>query len=289
LGWSVEQKRALIEPQQGPLSVAQQCALVGLPRSSYYYAPHGESPENLQLMRLLDEQYTRTPFYGSPRMTVWLRAQGHAVNHKRVARLMALMGLHAIYPKSRPSQARSAAHQAIYPYLLRNLKIERVNQVWATDITYIRLAGGWLYLMVILDWFSRYIIAWQVSLSLESDFCVATLARALDLTCPEIFNSDQGVQFTSQAFTSRLRAAGIAISMDGRGRCFDNIFVERLWRTVKYEEVYLKDYENAAVAETSLGQYLRFYNEERPHQALGYRTPATVYQGTCGDCKRVPM
>jgi len=240
-------------------------------------------------MRLIDQQYTRTPFYGSPRMTVWLRTQGYAVNHKRVARLMALMGLQAVYPKPRTSRARPAAAPTIYPYLLRGLRIERVNQVWATDITYIRLAGGWLYLVVILDWFSRYVIAWQVSLSLESDFCVATLERALGRSCPEIFNSDQGVQFTSQAFTSRLRAKGVAISMDGRGRCFDNIFVERLWRTVKYEEVYLKDYENAAVAETSLGQYLHFYNEERPHQALGYRTPATVYQGGHGGGNRAPM
>ena len=276
--WSVEQKRALIEPEHPDLSVVRQCTLVGLPRSSLYYESSADNTENLHLMRLIDEQYTRTPFYGSPRMTIWLRGQGHVVNHKRVARLMQLMGLQAIYPKPKSSVAQ--AGHGVYPYLLRNVTIERVNQVWSTDITYVRLQDGWIYLVAILDWFSRYVIAWQVSISMEVDFCVETLEQALGIARPEIFNSDQGSQFTSREFVGCLETAGIAISMDGRGRCFDNIFVERLWRTVKYEEVYLKDYPSVAVATSSLGAYFTFYNHERPHQALGYQTPAAVYFGT---------
>lgn len=233
-------------------------------------------------MRLIDEQYTRTPFYGSPRMTVWLRSQGYAVNHKRVARLMQLMGLQAIYPKAKNGLCSAAGqgHQ-VYPYLLRGVSIERVNQVWSTDITYVRLPAGWLYLVAILDWFSRYVLAWQVSLTLAGEFCVETLRQALRLARPEIFNSDQGSQFTSHEFTGCLQAAEVAISMDGRGRCFDNIFVERLWRTVKYEEVYLKDYSSVTIARQGLGAYFEFYNHQRPHQALGYQTPAAVYFGAC--------
>lgn len=274
--WAVEQKRALIESEHPNLSVARQCALVGLPRASLYYQPRPDKDmQNLHLMRLIDEQYTRTPFYGSPRMTVWLRSQGYGVNHKRIARLMQLMGLQAIYPQPKSSVAQ--AGHAVYPYLLRNLRIERVNQVWSTDITYVRLQEGWIYLVAILDWFSRYVLAWRVSITMEADFCVDTLEQALHLARPEIFNSDQGSQFTSREFTGCLEAAGIAISMDGRGRCFDNIFVERLWRTIKYEEVYLKDYQSVPIAISSLGHYFTFYNHQRPHQALGYQTPAAVY------------
>jgi putative transposase len=228
-------------------------------------------------MRLLDEQYTRTPFYGVRRMTYWLSAQGYRVNVKRVRRLLRQMGLEAIYPKPRLSQP--APGHRIYPYRLRGVKIERANQVWASDITYIRLRQGFIYLVAILDWFSRYVLGWEVSTSLESTFCLAALEWALRTGCPEIFNTDQGAQFTSEDFTGRLERSGISISMDGRGRAMDNIFVERLWRTVKYEEVYLHDYEQVEDAVNNLKNYFGFYNHERPHQALGYRTPATIYFG----------
>jgi putative transposase len=249
-----------------------------LSRSTWYYRPgQGESAENLELMRLLDEQYMRTPFYGSRRMTQWLRSeQGWEVNRKRVQRLMQQMGIEAIYAKPRLSQP--APGHRIYPYLLRGLKIERPNQVWSTDITYIRLRGGFVYLVAIMDWFSRYVMAWEVSATLETSFCVSALEWALRTGgAPEIFNSDQGSQFTSEEFTERLRARGIQISMDGRGRALDNVFVERLWRSVKYEEVYLKDYDGMKDATDNLSRYFRFYNHERPHQSLGYRTPAAMH------------
>jgi len=254
-----------------------QCALLGVARSGLYYEPAPESEENLLLMRLIDEQFTRRPIYGVSRMTAWLRLQGHRVNPKRVRRLMRTMGLEAIYPK--PHLSRPADGQRRYPYLLRGLTIERPDQVWATDITYIRLARGFVYLVAILDWFSRYVLAWELSLTLDARFCLEALERALGRGRPEMFNSDQGSQFTSEAFTGRLETAGVAISMDGRGRCFDNIFVERLWRSVKYEEVYLHDYRDVWEATEQLGSYFVFYNEERPHQALGWRTPAQVYFG----------
>ena len=228
-------------------------------------------------MRLIDEQYTRTPFYGSPRMTAWLRSQGHLVNHKRVERLLRLMGLAAIYPKPRLSQG-CGAHR-VYPYLLRGVEINRVNQVWSTDITYVRLRQGFVYLVAILDWFSRYVLAWRLSNSLETSFCMEALDEALSRGRREIFNSDQGSQFTSREFTGRLEAAGVQISMDGRGRAFDNIFIERLWRTVKYEEIYLNDYEGVADADSGLSRYWGFYNDERLHQSLAYQTPASVYMG----------
>jgi len=227
-------------------------------------------------MRLLDEQYTRTPFYGVRRMTAWLCEQGHGVNPKRVRRLLREMGLWAIYPQPRLSMA-GAGHR-IYPYLLRGVEVTRPNQVWATDITYVRMRRGFVYLVAILDWYSRYVLAWKVSLTLELEFCLEALEEALQEECPEVFNSDQGVQFTSQAFTGRLKEAGIRISMDGRGRCMDNVFVERLWRSVKYEEVYLKDYETVPEAVQGLGAYFTFYNRERLHQSLGYRTPERVYR-----------
>ena len=228
-------------------------------------------------MNLLDEQYTKTPFYGVRKMTAWLNEVKQAeVNVKRIRRLLRMMGLEAIYPKPRLSQA-TPGHR-IYPYLLRGVKIERVNQVWSTDITYIRLQGGFVYLVAVLDWYSRYVLSWEVSTTLETDFCVSALERALVRGQPEIFNTDQGSQFTSQAFTGILQAQKIAISMDGRGRALDNIFVERLWRSVKYEEVYLHDYENVPAAIAGLGKYFPFYNDERLHQALEYQTPAAVYQ-----------
>lgn len=228
-------------------------------------------------MNLIDEQYTRTPFYGVRRMREWLRTQGHAVNTKRVGRLMRMMGLEAIYPKPRLSQS-SEQHRK-YPYLLKGMKVENPNHVWSTDITYIRLRQGFVYLVAILDWFSRYVLSWKVSLTMEVEFCLEALNMALKINQPIIFNSDQGSQFTSADFTDRLKAAGIRISMDGRGRVFDNIFVERLWRTVKYEEVYIKSYEGVNECVNGLSAYFRFYNEERLHQSLGYRTPRQVYHG----------
>ena len=262
-----------IDHQQ--LSLRRQCQLLGLARSSFYYEPQPESEADLLLMRLLDEQYTRTPFYGIRRMTAWLQQQGQKVNHKRVRRLLRLMGLEAIYPKPKLSQA-GMGHR-IYPYLLRGVKIERVNQVWSSDITYIRLIGGFAYLVAVIDWFSRYVLAWEISVTLDSHFCVSALERALERGQPEVFNTDQGVQFTSQAFSERLLERQIRISMDGRGRALDNIFVERLWRTVKYEDIYLNDYSGVAEVEEGLGRYFRFYNEERLHQSLDYRTPAAVH------------
>ena len=271
----MEEKRALIEAEHPTLSLARQCELVGLARSSYYYQPMAESEENLLLMRLLDEQYTRIPFYGIKKMTAWLRTQGYEVNHKRVARLLRQMGLMAVYPSPRLSQP--GEQQVRYPYLLRGMSIDRVNQVWSTDITYIRLQRGFLYLVAIIDWFSRYVLAWRTSITLETAFCLEALDQAFEEARPEIFNNDQGSQFTSSEFTNRLKAADVRISWDGRGRALDNIFVERLWRSVKYEEVYLKDYQSVSDAERGLKAYFQFYNQERLHQALDYQTPGQVY------------
>jgi putative transposase len=266
----------MVESGHPRISVRRQCELLGLSRAALYYEPRPESTANLRLMRLLDEQYTRTPYYGIRRMAAWLRTQGHQVNHKRVQRLLRLMGLEAIYPK--PHLSRSGAGQQIYPYLLRGVNIARVNQVWSTDITYIRLLHGFVYLVAILDWFSRYVLAWEISVTLDNEFCVSALERALAHGQPEIFNSDQGVQFTSAAFIERLKVRGIRISMDGRGRALDNIFVERLWRTLKYEEVYLHDYRSVPEAIRGLGRYFAFYNRERLHQALNYQTPEAVHR-----------
>ena len=228
-------------------------------------------------MNLIDEQYMRTPFYGVERMTAWLRREGHGVNPKRVRSLMRQMALEAIYPRRKRALSVPDKEHKIYPYLLKDLAITRPDQVWAMDITYVRLYRGWLYLMVIMDWFSRYVLDWEISVTLEADFCVAALKRALSRGQPEISNSDQGSQFTSVDFINSLEAAGVQISMDGKGRVFDNIFVERLWRTVKVEEVYLRDYQTVAEARLSLGRYFAFYNYQRLHQALGYHTPAEVY------------
>ena len=259
------------------ISVRRQCELLGVNRSGLYYEPLGESEENLMLMRMLDEQYTRTPFYGSRRMVEWLDTQGFRVNRKRVSRLMELMGIEAVYPKPKLSQP-GEGHR-VYPYLLRGLEVGRVNQVWSTDITYIRMAQGFVYLVAVMDWFSRYVLSWRLSLTMELDFCVEALKCALRRGRPEIFNSDQGSQFTSVKFTGELAKREIAISMDGRGRCMDNIFIERLWRSLKYEEVYLKDYQTVPEARAGIEEYFRFYNQERLHQSLEYRTPAAVWTG----------
>jgi putative transposase len=255
--------------------VSQQCELLGLSRSSYYYQPATESGANLELMERIDHEYTAHPFLGSRRMTIWLRGVGREVNRKRVQRLMRLMGLEAVYPKPRLSVG-GAGHK-VYPYLLRNVAIERVNQVWSTDITYIPMPTGFMYLTAVMDWHSRYVLSWRLSNTLDVAFCLEALEAALGQGCPEVFNTDQGVQFTSASFTSRLEAAGAKVSMDGKGRCLDNVFVERLWRSVKYEEVYLWRHETVLALEAGLARYFGYYNEERRHQSLANRTPAEVY------------
>jgi len=257
--------------------VRRQCELLGLARSSLYYEPAAETAENLRLMRLIDEEYTAHPFLGSRRMAAWLAGQGEAVNRKRVQRLMRLMGLEAIYPKPRLSAA-SPGHR-VFPYLLRGVTVERPDQVWSADITYVPLPSGFLYLAATIDWFSRYVLAWRLSNTLDGSFCLDMLEEALGRGRPEVFNTDQGVQFTAAAWTGRLEAAGVAVSMDGRGRCLDNVFVERLWRSVKYEDLYLRGYEAVPEVRQGLGRYFDYYNEERPHQALGYQTPGQVYRG----------
>jgi len=271
-------KRQMTEPGHPDISLRRQCELIELNRSSWYYQPAGESEYNLHLMRLIDEQYTRTPFYGWPRMTAHLRRQGHEINGKRVRRLMQLMGLQAIYPK--PKTTIAAPDHRIYPYLLRNLPITRCNQVWSTDITYIRMARGFMYLTAVIDWYSRYVLAWQLSNTLDGRFCQVALRQALRQGRPEIFNTDQGVQFTATAFTSILEEAEVRISMDGRGRALDNVFVERLWRSVKWERTYLMNYDTVPDLEAGLQDYFQFYNHERPHQSLEYRTPAEVHHAS---------
>lgn len=241
-----------------------------------YYEPIGETEENLRLMRLIDQEYTAHPFLGSRRLMKWLVQQGEDVNRKRVQRLMRLMGLEAIYPK--PKLSMADRDHRIYPYLLRNVTIERPDQVWSTDITYIPLANGFMYLAAIIDWFSRYVLSWRLSNTLDGSFCLDMLEEALSGGRPEVFNTDQGVQFTSRAWTGRLESAGVAVSMDGKGRCLDNVFVERLWRSVKYEDVYLHRYELVPQLVCGLERYFAYYNEERLHQSLDYRTPLAVYR-----------
>jgi putative transposase len=258
--------------------VRRQCELLGLARASLYYQAAEETAPNLRLMRLLDEEHTRHPFYGSRRLTAWLGEQGEEVNRKRVQRLMRLMGLEAIYPKPRLS-VPDLSHR-VYPYLLRGVGIDRVNQVWSADITYVPMPKGFMYLAATIDWYSRYVVSWRLSNTLDGLFCQEMLDEALGRGRPEIFNTDQGVQFTALAFTERLKQAGVLISMDGRGRCLDNVFVERLWRTVKYENIYLQAYATVAELEQGLRSYLRFYNEERLHQSLDYQPPQVVHRGT---------
>jgi len=272
---TVEAKRGLIEENEEAISIRRQCELVGLNRATYYYEPASETAENLNLMRLLDEQYMKTPFYGFRRMTVCLRRAGYLVNPKRIARLMGVMGIEALYPKPHTT-VMNPAHK-IYPYLLRGVKITRPNQVWSTDITYIPLANGFMYLTAVIDWFSRYVLTWRLSNTLDSLFCVEALSQALTLGKPEIFNSDQGVQFTALCFTSVLEQAEIQISMDGRGRALDNIFIERFWRSLKYEDIYLYLYDTVPALLQGLTRYFQLYNYERPHQSLGNQTPAVIY------------
>lgn len=265
----------LIEAEHEQLSLRRQCELLGLNRSTLYYEPASESEFNLKLMRLLDEQYLKTPFYGYPKMTAWLRRQGYEVNRKRIYRLMRQMGIEAIYPKPRTS-SQQPGHK-IYPYLLRHLKITQVNQVWSADITYLPMPTGFMYLVAVMDWFSRYVLAWQLSNTLDAAFCLEALAQALQRGKPAIFNTDQGSQFTADAFTGCLTDAHIRISMDGRGRALDNIFIERLWRSLKYEDIYLKEYNTVAQLQSGLDDYFRFYNEHRLHQSLNYATPAEFH------------
>ena len=277
LDLTLEQKRNAIEPAHKKIAVQRQCELLGLSRSSLYYKPRGDTEYNEMLMKLIDRQYVDTPFYGIDKMTEYLCRQGHHVNHKRIRRLMRQMGLEAVYPRRKRGLSISDRQHKIYPYLLKDVAITRADQVWSADITYIRMYRDWLYLVAVMDWFSRYVLSWEVSTTLESEFCVSALKQALSFGKPEIFNTDQGSQFTSDDFIKVLQAADIQISMDGKGRVFDNIFVERLWRTVKVEEVYLRDYQTVAEARYGLGRYFEFYNNRRFHQALGYRPPAEVY------------
>jgi len=269
-------KRSLVDPAHPEISIRRQCELLGLPRSSYYLKAATESPENLRWMRLIDEEYLRHPFLGSRRMADWLCQElSRKVNRKRVQRLMRLMGIEAIYPRPRTSP-RSAEHR-VFPYLLRDLEICRKNQVWSTDITYIPMTEGFMYLTAVMDWHTRYVLAWRLSNSLESGFCIEALEAALEIARPEIFNTDQGSQFTSPAFTGVLQAANVAISMDGRGRALDNVFIERLWRTVKYEDIYIQHYATPWDLERGLEKYLAYYVNERRHTSLGKRTPAELY------------
>ena len=271
----------MVKRQHPSLSVVRQCRLLGISRSGVYYRPKPISEEDLELMGMIDRQYLVTPFYGARKMVAWLRGQGQRLNRKRVRRLMRMMGLKAIY--RRPRTSKPAPGHRVYPYLLCGMEITRPNQVWAADITYIPMAWGFLYLVAIIDWYSRYVLSWRLSNTLEAGFCIEALEEALRKGKPEILNTDQGSQFTAEAFTGLLEKHGIRVSMDGKGSYRDNLFIERLWRTVKYEEVYLKAYEGGREAWTSLGQYFRFYNAERPHQALGYRTPAEVIvEGNAG-------
>lgn len=268
---SSSERRSWIDPAHPTLSITRQCALAEFGRASYYREPNSESQENLQLMRAIDEEYTRHPFYGSRKFAVQL-----GVNRKRVQRLMRIMGIEAIYAKPRLSLPNS--EHRIFPYLLRNVEITRCDQVWSTDITYVPMPRGFMYLTAVIDWFSRYVLAWELSNTMDVTFCLTALERSLALSRPEIFNTDQGSQFTSLAFTGRLQLAEVAISMDGRGRWLDNVFVERLWRSVKYESIYTHEFGTVASLMTGLQSYFEFYNQERPHAALAYRTPGEVYE-----------
>ena len=274
----------MVEPGDEALSIGRQCALLGLSRSAYYYRPRAVSDADLQCMRRIDETFTQRPYFGSRRLRDDLVAHGHAIGRDHVRRLMRRMGLEAIYPKKRLSRPNKA--HPVYPYLLRDVAIVRPDQVWCSDITYIRLQRGFAYLAAVLDWFRRYVLAWELSLALESGFCVSAVQAAFEVARPEILNTDQGCQYTSEQFTTVVQGAQVRISMDGKGRAFDNIMIERLWRTVKYEEVFLKDYGHEGEARESLGQYFGFYNEERRHSSLGGRTPSAVYwEGRGGAAK----
>jgi putative transposase len=270
-------RRSLVDGADPALSIVAQCRLLRLARSTLYYRPAAVSADDLAVMRQLDERYLASPFYGSRRMAAVLRRDGWAVNRKRVRRLMRVMGLEAIYQK--PNTSRRHPENKVYPYLLRGLVIDQPNQVWCADITYIPMAKGFVYLVAVMDWFSRRVLAWRLSIGLETDFCVAALQEAMERHGrPDVFNTDQGVQFTSAAFLDELASQGVRISMDGKGRFLDNIFIERLWRSLKYEEVFIKAYGSVAEARSGIGGWVAFYNDERLHQALDYRTPRAVFE-----------
>ena len=271
------ERLALVDRDDPVLPVTRQCRLLKVARSTLYYQPAPVSADDLAVMRRMDELYVASPFYGSRRMVAVLRREGVAVNRKRARRLMRLMGLEAIYQK--PDTSRAHPEHKVYPYLLRGMIIGRPNQVWCADITYIPMAKGFVYLVAVMDWFSRRVLSWRVSITMEADFCVEALREALDRHGPpEIFNTDQGAQFTGAGFAGELEGLGVRVSMDGRGRYLDNIFIERLWRSLKYEEVFIKAYDAVIEARRGIGGWLAFYNDERPHQALNYRTPREVFE-----------
>ncbi len=277
---SVGEKIKCIDPKDSDLSVSRQCDLLRLPRSSYYrprVLPF-VSTANLEIMRLIDEEFLRHPFYGSRKLRDYLNRNGFSVNRKRVQRLMRLMGIESVAPK--PNTSRPRREDKVYPYLLKKLSITEPDQVWCSDITYIRLGHGFVYLTAVMDWSSRYVLSWEVSVTMDDDFCVNALKSALRKhNRPEIFNTDQGSQYTGNAFTGVLKERGIKISMDGKGRCMDNIFIERLWRSVKYEKIFLEEFETVTELIAGLKEYFEFYNFERPHQSFSGRTPAEVYWG----------
>lgn len=276
----------MIDPSHKQLSIVRQCELLSLSRATYYRNTDWarESEENLNLMQLIDEEYTRHPFYGSRKMRDSLRRQGHKVNRKRIQRLMQKMGIRSVAPS--PSTSKPCPEHKVYPYLLNGMEINRANQVWCTDITYVRLSGGFVYLVAVMDWHTRKVLSWELSASMDDSFCVSALERALRLyPKPDIFNTDQGSQFTGKAFTGVLKKHNVRISMDGKGRCMDNIFIERLWRTVKYEEIYLNDYETTQELRKALRKYFHFYNTERPHQTFDGATPLEVYQQSIGSAQ----
>jgi putative transposase len=271
------ERLALVDHDDPVLPVVAQCRLLKIARSTLYYRPVPVSADDLAVMRRIDELHLAWPFYGSRRMAAVLRREGWAVNRKRAKRLMRVMAIEAIYQK--PNTSKGHPDHKVYPYLLRGLTIDRPNQVWCADITYIPMAKGFVYLVAVMDWFSRRVLSWRLSITMETDFCVEALLEATEMYgSPEIFNTDQGVQFTSAAFVDELASRGVRISMDGKGRYLDNIFIERLWRSLKYEDVYIKAYGSVTEARRSLGEWLAFYNDVRPHQSLGYRTPREIFE-----------
>lgn len=277
---SIKEKKQLIKPKHSRISIQKQCELIGLPRSSYYRVGLAgqETAENLEFMRLIDKEYTDHPFYGTRQILNVLRRKGYKINRKRVQRLMRKMGIQSIAPK--PNTSRANPRNKVYPYLLKSFDVTRSNQAWCTDITYIPLSGGFVYLTAVMDWYSRYVLSWELSITMDTDFCISSLERALRCHgTPYIFNTDQGSQYTSHEFTKVLKEKNIKISMDGKGRAMDNIFIERLWRSVKYEEIYVNDFRSVEQLRKALKKYFNFYNHERPHQSFNGQTPAEVYYG----------
>lgn len=273
---SIEDLRKLIEPENEKISISRQCSLINLSRSTFYYSPVEADKFTLKVMKLIDRIFTKYPFYGSPKITEEIRKKGVLVNHKKIERLMKVMGIEALRPKKNLSKS-GGENSVIYPYLLSGVEISKINQVWSTDITYIPMQKGYMYLVAVIDWFSRYVLSWQLSNTLDVIFCLNALEDALSKATPEIFNTDQGRQFTSKAFTDKILKRNIRLSMDSRGRALDNIFIERLWRSLKYEDIYIKEYETVKELFTGLKNYFNFYNNKRIHQSLGYRTPAELY------------